>query len=86
MSELTDAAIAQLIGDKTGPVLISEAYGDVRPDHLLAVARKIQLTAKTRSLGQRLAAAKCTGGRKPKRRRSHGITGSALRRKENVER
>jgi hypothetical protein len=47
-SGLTDAEVAQLIGDKTGPVLISEVYGDVRPDHLLAVARKIKLTAETR--------------------------------------
>jgi integrase len=48
-SGLTDAEIAQLIGDKTGPTLIAEVYGDVRPDHLLAVARKIQLTARTRN-------------------------------------
>jgi len=47
-SGLTDAEVAQLIGDITGPTLIAEIYGDVRPDHLLAVARKIQLTAKTR--------------------------------------
>lgn len=47
-SGLTDAEIAQLIGDKTGPALIAQVYGDVRPDHLLAVARKIKLTAKTR--------------------------------------
>jgi integrase len=51
-SGLTDAEIAQLIGDKTGPSLIAEVYGDVRPDHLLAVARNIQLTAKTRSLAR----------------------------------
>ena len=49
-SGLTDAEIAQLIGDKTGPSLIAEVYGDVRPDHLLAVARNIRLTAKTRIL------------------------------------
>lgn len=49
-SGLTDAEIAQLIGDKTGPLLIAEVYGDVRPDHLLAVARKIRLTAQTRRL------------------------------------
>jgi integrase len=53
-SGLTDAEIAQLIGDKTGPSLIAEVYGDVRPDHLLAVARKIQLTAKTRKLIQKV--------------------------------
>jgi integrase len=51
-SGLTDAEIAQLIGDKTGPSLIAEVYGDVRPDHLLAVARKIKLTAQTRALGR----------------------------------
>jgi integrase len=51
-SGLTDAEIAQLIGDKTGPSLIAQVYGDVRPDHLLAVARKIKLTAKTRALGR----------------------------------
>jgi integrase len=50
-SGLTDAEIAELIGDKSGPTLISQVYGDVRPDHLLAVARKIQLTAKTRMIG-----------------------------------
>jgi len=49
-SGLTDAEIAQLIGDKTGPSLISEVYGDVRPDHLLAVARNIKLTARTRQI------------------------------------
>ena len=48
-SGLTDAEIAQLIGDKTGPSLIAQVYGDVRPDHLLAIARKIQLTAQTRN-------------------------------------
>ena len=50
-SGLTDAEIAQLIGDKTGPSIIAAVYGDVRPDHLLAVARKIQLTATTRIVG-----------------------------------
>ena len=48
-SGLTDAEIAQLIGDKTGPSIIAEVYGDVRPDHLLNIARKIQLTAATRA-------------------------------------
>jgi integrase len=47
-SGLTDAEIAQLIGDKSGPDLIAEVYGDVRPEHLLLIARKIQLTASTR--------------------------------------
>jgi integrase len=50
-SGLTDAEIAQLIGDKTGPSLIADVYGDVRPDHLIAIARKIRLTAKTRTAG-----------------------------------
>ncbi len=44
-SGLTDAEIAMLIGDKTGPSLIAQVYGDLRPDHLLAQARRIQLTA-----------------------------------------
>jgi hypothetical protein len=48
-SGLTDAEIAQLIGDKTGPFIIAEVYGDVRPDHLLNIARKIQLTAAART-------------------------------------
>jgi integrase len=48
-SGLTDAEIAQLIGDKTGPSIIEQVYGDVRPDHLLNIARKIQLTAATRA-------------------------------------
>ena len=34
-----------LIGDKTGPAIIAHTYGDIRPDHLLAQARRIQLTA-----------------------------------------
>jgi integrase len=51
LSGLTDAEIAQLIGDKTGPSLIADVYGDVRPDHLIAIARKIRLTAKTRTAG-----------------------------------
>lgn len=43
-SGLTDADIAMLIGDKTGPAIIAHTYGDVRPEHLLAQARKISLT------------------------------------------
>ena len=39
---LTDAEIAALIGDKTGPAIIAQTYGDVRPDHLLAQARRIR--------------------------------------------
>jgi integrase len=41
-SGLTDAEIAMLIGDKTGPAIIAHTYGDVRPDHLLAQARRIR--------------------------------------------
>jgi integrase len=44
-SGLTDAEIAMLIGDKTGPAIIAQTYGDVRPDHLLAQARRIQFGA-----------------------------------------
>jgi len=43
-SGLTDAEIAMLIGDKTGPAIIAHTYGDLRPDHLLAQARRIRLT------------------------------------------
>ena len=41
---LTDAEIAMLIGDKTGPAIIAQTYGDLRPDHLLAQARLIRHT------------------------------------------
>ncbi len=44
-SGLTDADIAALIGDKTGPAIIAHTYGDVRPDHLVAQAQRIRLTA-----------------------------------------
>jgi integrase len=43
-SGLTDAEIAMLIGDKTGPAIIAHTYGDVRSDHLLAQAQRIRLT------------------------------------------
>lgn len=43
-SGLTDAEIAALIGDKTGPAIIAHTYGDIRPDHLLAQAKRIRLT------------------------------------------
>lgn len=33
-----------LIGDKTGPAIIAQTYGDVRPDHLLKQAQRICLT------------------------------------------
>lgn len=39
---LTDAVIAGLIGDKSGPALIASTYGDLRPDHLLAQALLIR--------------------------------------------
>jgi len=42
---LSDAEIAMLIGDKTGPAIIAQTYGDVRPDHLLKQAQRIRLTA-----------------------------------------
>ena len=44
-SGLTDAEIAMLIGDKSGPAIIAAVYGDVRQDHLLAQAKRIQLRA-----------------------------------------
>jgi hypothetical protein len=37
-----------LIGDKTGPAIIAAVYGDLRQDHLLAQAKRIQLRAKVR--------------------------------------
>ncbi|MCG3150091.1 MAG: hypothetical protein PCFJNLEI_03562 [Verrucomicrobiae bacterium] len=43
-SGLTDAEIAMLIGDKTGPSIIASTYGDLRDDHLLAQARRIRHT------------------------------------------
>jgi integrase len=42
-SGLSDAEIAMLIGDRTGPSIIARTYGDLRPDHLLAQARRIRL-------------------------------------------
>jgi len=47
-SGLTDAEIAMLIGDKTGPAIIAAVYGDLRQDHLLAQAKRIQLRATVR--------------------------------------
>lgn len=44
-SGLSDAEIAMLIGDKTGPAIIAQTYGDVRPEHLLKQAQRIRLTA-----------------------------------------
>lgn len=42
-SGLTDAEIAMLIGDKTGPSLIASTYGDVRSEHLVRQAQRIKL-------------------------------------------
>src|SRR5262249_42978250 len=47
-SGLSDAEIAMLIGDKTGPAIIAQTYGDVRPDHLLKQAQRIRLTVQNR--------------------------------------
>ena len=54
-SGLTDADIAALIGDKTGPAIIATTYGDVRPDHLLAQAQRIRLTVSSPGGAQSLA-------------------------------
>lgn len=45
-SGLTDAEIAMLIGDKSGPAIISTTYGDVRPNHLFAQAKRVRLRAR----------------------------------------
>ena len=58
-SGLTDAEIAMLIGDKTGPALIAQVYGDLRPDHLLKQAQRIRLTA---SQGNQAAKSEGDGG------------------------
>lgn len=46
-SGLSDAEIAMLIGDKSGPAIIATTYGDIRPDHLLQQAQRIRLTVQT---------------------------------------
>jgi integrase len=46
-SGLSDAEIAMLIGDRTGPAIIAHTYGDVRPDYLLKQAQRIRLTVQT---------------------------------------
>jgi integrase len=46
-SGLSDAEIAMLIGDRSGPAIIAHTYGDVRPDHLLKQAQRIRLTVQT---------------------------------------
>jgi integrase len=48
-SGLTDAEVAMLIGDKTGPSIIALIYGDLRPDHLLKQAQRIRLGAISRN-------------------------------------
>lgn len=45
---LSDAEIAMLIGDKSGPAIIATTYGDVRPDHLLQQAQRIRLTVQAK--------------------------------------
>jgi integrase len=40
---LTDADIAMLIGDRTGPAIIARTYGDVLPTHLFAQAKRVRL-------------------------------------------
>ena len=51
-SGLSDAEIAALIGDKTGPAIIATTYGDVRPDHLLKQAQRIRLTVQASQVGE----------------------------------
>jgi integrase len=51
-SGLTDAEIAMLVGDKTGPAIIALTYGDVRPDHLLKQAQRIRLTVQSGKNGE----------------------------------
>ncbi len=50
-SGLTDAEIAALIGDKTGPTIIATTYGDLRSDHLLKQAQRIRLTVQASQEG-----------------------------------
>lgn len=51
-SGLSDAVIAMLIGDKTGPSIIALTYGDVRDDHLIKQAQRIRLTVQTSHGGE----------------------------------
>ena len=51
-SGLSDAEIAMLIGDKTGPSIIARIYGDVRPDHLFKQAQRIRFTAQSGPNGE----------------------------------
>lgn len=52
-SGLSDAEIAMLIGDKTGPAIIARIYGDIRPDHLFKQAQRIRLTVQSGQDGER---------------------------------
>jgi integrase len=47
-SGLSDAEIAMLIGDRTGPSIIAHTYGDIRSDHLQKQAQRIKLTVQAR--------------------------------------
>jgi integrase len=51
-SGLSDAEVAMLIGDKTGPAIIARIYGDVRPDHLFKQAQRIRLTVQSGQNGE----------------------------------
>jgi integrase len=51
-SGLTDAEVAMLIGDKTGPAIIARVYGDMRPDHLFKQAQRIRLTVQSIQNGE----------------------------------
>jgi integrase len=51
-SGLSDAEIAMLIGDKTGPAIIARIYGDVRPDHLFKQAQRIRLRVQSGQNGE----------------------------------
>ena len=51
-SGLSDAEIAMLIGDKTGPAIVALTYGDVRPDHLLKQAQRIRLPVQASQAGE----------------------------------
>lgn len=51
-SGLTDAEVAMLIGDKTGPAIIARIYGDMRPDHLFKQAQRIRLTVQSGKNGE----------------------------------
>ena len=46
-SGVTDAEIAMLIGDKSGPSLIASTYGDVRAEHLVRQAQRIRFRHET---------------------------------------